>query len=273
MTSRIEDYALIGDCETAASVGRDGSIDWLCWPRFDSSACFAALLGADENGRWLIAPEAPATRITRRYREGTLILETDFETADGLVSIVDFMPPRESVSDLVRIVIGRRGTVSMRMEFIVRFGYGVQVPWVSRLEDGSLRAIAGPDMTLLRTRAPLRGEGLKTVAQFNVSAGESIPFVLTYCASHLAVPAAVDGDAALRDTETFWQEWSSRGRHEGAWSEAMKRSLITLKARCYQPTGGIVAAPTTSLHEQLGVVRNWDYRYCWLRDATFTLLA
>jgi GH15 family glucan-1,4-alpha-glucosidase len=271
MASRIEDYALLGDCETAALVSRAGSIDWLCWPRFDSDACFAALLGTPEHGRWLLAPADPAARVTRRYRGDTLILETDFETADGAVTVVDLMPPRGHASDIVRIVVGRRGQIAMHTELVIRFGYGCAVPWVSRLDDGSLRAVAGPDMLVLRTGVPLHGRNRTTVGEFRVSAGERVPFVLTYAPSYKALPDSVDAEAALRQTEVFWQDWIGRCNYQGRWSDAVRRSLITLKALTYRPTGGIVAAPTTSLPEQLGGVRNWDYRYCWLRDATFTL--
>ena len=273
MQSRIEDYALIGDCETAALVSRTGSIDWLCWPRFDSSACFAALLGEREHGRWQIAPRAPEPKVTRRYREHTLILETDFETPEGAVTVVDFMPLRGHASDLARIVIGRRGKVEMHMELILRFYYGAFVPWVTRLDDGRLRAIAGPDMVVLDTEVPTRGVGLTTVADFAVSAGDFVPFVLTYSPSHLPPHQPVNARKALNDTEKYWKEWSAKGKYQGEWAEAVNRSLITLKALTYQPTGGIVAAPTTSLPELLGGRRNWDYRYCWLRDATFSLLA
>jgi GH15 family glucan-1,4-alpha-glucosidase len=269
----IEDYALIGDCETAALVGRDGSIDWLCWPRFDSGACFAALLGGPEHGRWLLAPQGGEATVARRYLPGTLVLETEFATSDGTVAVLDFMPPRTSVSDLVRMVVGRRGRVAMRTELVLRFDHGSAVPWVSRLEDGALRAIAGPDMALLRTAVPLRGEGLTTRGEFTVAEGETVPFTLTYAPSHQAAPGAIDPNTALTDTEAFWREWSGRCAAAGPWSEAVRRSLITLKALTYSPTGGIVAAPTTSLPERLGGQRNWDYRFCWLRDATLTLLA
>jgi GH15 family glucan-1,4-alpha-glucosidase len=272
MPARIEDYALLGDCETAALVSRDGSVDWLCWPRFDSGACFAALLGGPEHGRWRIAPADASARIRRRYRENTLILETEFDAADGSVTLIDFMPLRGSNSDLVRMVIGRRGRVTMKTELIIRFDYGSTVPWVTQLDDGSLRAIAGPDMLLLRTDVPLRGEGLTTVGEFAVGAGETATFVLTYAPSHSPPPAPVDPKLALADTEAFWREWAGRCRYAGEWSDAVIRSLVTLKALTYRPTGGIVAAPTTSLPEQLGGSRNWDYRCCWLRDATLTLL-
>ncbi|WP_298254373.1 glycoside hydrolase family 15 protein [Bradyrhizobium sp.] len=271
--SRIEDYGLIGDCETAALVGRDGSIDWLCWPAFDSEACFAALLGSRENGRWLIAPQQEATQSSRRYRDNTLILETRFETSDGVVAIIDFMPPREKASDVVRLVCGIRGTVKMRMELVIRFGTGADVPWVKRTGDGTLLAICGPDMTVLRTPVELRGKDMTTVADFEVSEGKTIPFVFTYGASHLPPPDPIDPAQALQDTEDFWLDWCSRCTYDGDCRELVMRSLMTLKALTYGPTGGIVAAPTTSLPEKLGGSKNWDYRYCWLRDATFTLLA
>jgi GH15 family glucan-1,4-alpha-glucosidase len=273
MASRIEDYALIGDCHTGALVGRDGSIDWLCWPRFDSEACFAALLGNHEHGRWLIAPQSRAARVSRHYRDRTLILETDFETAQGAVTVIDFMPVRESTCHLVRVVVGRRGRVPMRMELVLRFNYGASVPWVSRLPDGALRAIAGPDMTVLTTSAPLQGEGLTTVSRFTVGAGEMIPFVLSYGSSYSPIEPPGDVSAMLEGTEAFWRQWTNRCSYTGQWSDAVLRSLITLKALTYAPTGGIVAAPTTSLPERLGGVRNWDYRICWLRDATIVLLA
>jgi GH15 family glucan-1,4-alpha-glucosidase len=274
MAQRIEDYALIGDCETAALVGLDGSIDWLCWPRFDSDACFANLLGGPEHGRWSLAPADPAARATRRYRGDTLVLETRFETAEGAVSILDFMPPRSGHSNLVRLVRGERGRVAMRTALAVRFGYGARIPWVHRQEDGTLRAIAGADQAVLRTPVPLRGEGLETVGEFTIGEGETVPFTLTYAPSHLPPPDPADPAAALEATERFWTEWSSRARlEEGKWRGAVLRSLITLKALTYAPTGGIVAAPTTSLPETLGGIRNWDYRFCWLRDATLSLLA
>jgi GH15 family glucan-1,4-alpha-glucosidase len=273
MALQIEDYAIIGDCKTAALVGRDGSIDWLCWPRFDSAACFAALLGTPEHGRWLIAATDPATRVTRHYRDDTLILETDFQTSSGAVTVIDFMPLREGSHDLVRIVIGRRGQLAMKCELVLRFDYGAMVPWVTRLEDGTLQAIAGPDMTVLRTPIELRGENFRTVGDFIVAEGQTIPFVLSYGLSHHAPPEPIDPIAALSDTEVFWHNWSANCTEMGEWSGLVRRSLITLKALTYRPTGGIVAAPTTSLPEQLGGARNWDYRYCWLRDATFALLS
>jgi GH15 family glucan-1,4-alpha-glucosidase len=272
MPSRIEDYALIGDCLSCALVGRDGSIDWLCWPRFDSGACFAALLGKPEHGRWQIAPAGEVRSARRRYRGDTLILETDFEVDDGAVTVIDFMPPRGEAPDIVRIVEGRRGTVPMRLELIIRFDYGSIVPWVRRIEHG-ISAIAGPDMLRPITPVELRGKDLTTVAEFTVAEGERIPFVLTWYPSHHSEPAYVEAELALEDTESWWREWSARCTYRGPWREAVLRSLITLKAMTYAPTGGIVAGPTTSLPEQLGGVRNWDYRYCWLRDANFTLFA
>ncbi|MCG2630538.1 glycoside hydrolase family 15 protein [Bradyrhizobium sp. WYCCWR 13023] len=272
MSQKIENYALIGDCETAALVGRNGSIDWLCWPAFDSDACFAAILGTHKNGRWLVAPSEDVTSISRRYLGNTLILETRFETGSGTVALVDFMPPRGKASDIVRLVRGVKGTVKMRMELVIRFGFGVDIPWVRRI-DHSLLAVAGQDMTVLRTPVETRGEDLTTVSDFEVRAGETVPFVLTYGPSHLDPPESIDPDIALRETEKFWKEWSSRSTHDGEYRDLIMRSLITLKALTFGPTGGIVAAPTTSLPEKLGGARNWDYRFCWLRDATFTLLA
>ena len=271
MSTRIEDYALIGDCRTAALIGRDGSIDWLCWPRFDSDACFAALLGSRDHGRWLIAPRGDA-KITRRYRPNTLVLETHFETADGAATLVDFMPQRRDHSTIVRFVIGARGRVAMHTELILRFGYGAIVPWVTRVETGALRAIAGPDMVVLNTPVHLRGKDLTSVAEFTVNPGDTIPFCLTYLRSHQPLPDPVDAMGALAETENFWREWSAKCRPAARWSEAVRRSMITLKALTFAPTGGIVAAPTASLPEHIGGVRNWDYRYCWLRDATLTLL-
>jgi GH15 family glucan-1,4-alpha-glucosidase len=270
---KIEDYGLIGDCETAALVGRDGSIDWLCWPAFDSDACFAALLGTPKQGRWRIASTEKITQSSRRYWDNTLILETRFETADGTVALIDFMPPRGYASDIVRLVRGVSGRVRLRMELVIRFGFGADIPWVKRTEDGALLGICGPDMTVLRTPVETRGEDMTTVADFEVSAGETIPFVLTYGSSHLPVPEPIDSAQALRDTEDFWTEWCGRCTYEGEYRDLVMRSLLTLKALTYAPTGGIVAAPTTSLPEKLGGARNWDYRFCWLRDATFTLLA
>jgi len=268
----IEDYALIGDCQTAALVGCNGSIDWLCFPRFDSGACFAALLGNEEHGRWLLTPASKIHRTERRYREGTLIIETDYETDDGAVTVVDCMPPRSHEPDLVRLVVGSRGQVRVQMQLIIRFDYGSIVPWVRRTEAG-LRAVAGPDTVDLATAVPLRGENFRTEAEFTVSEGQRVPFVLSWHPSHEPAPAAIDAEETISQTERWWKEWSSHCTYDGLWKEAVLRSLITLKALTYAPTGGIVAAPTTSLPEQIGGVRNWDYRYCWVRDATFTLYA
>ncbi len=273
MSGRIEDYGLIGDGQTAALVGRDGSIDWLCWPVFDSDACFAALLGTHRNGRWLITPAEEVIKTSRRYWDNTLILETRFETANGVVALIDFMPPRGEASDVVRLVRGVAGTVKLQMQLVIRFDFGIDIPWVRRTEDGSLLAIAGQDMTVLRTPVETRGEDLTTVADFEVSAGETVPFVLTYGPSHRPLPKPIDPAQALQDTQDFWAEWSSHCTYVGEQRELVMRSLITLKALIYEPTGGIVAAPTASLPEKLGGMRNWDYRFCWLRDATFTLLA
>ena len=272
MALRIEDYAIIGDCKSAALVGSDGSIDWLCWPRFDSAACFAALLGTPENGRWLIAPALAPLGMKRRYRPGTLVLETEFKTESGRAVILDFMPPADG-AELVRIVVGRSGRVDFRTEFVARFDYGSTVPWISRLYDGAISAVAGPERLVLRSSVALSGEDLKTLGDFTVEEGQSAAFVLSYGASYHGPPSAIDPFESLERTETFWRAWSDRCPDVGPWTEAVKRSLITLKALTYAPTGGIVAAATTSLPEQLGGVRNWDYRYCWLRDATFTILA
>jgi GH15 family glucan-1,4-alpha-glucosidase len=273
VSSKIEDYGLIGDCETAALVGRDGSIDWLCWPAFDSEACFAALLGSPGNGRWLIAPAEDVTQTSPRYWDNTLILETRFETANGIVAVIDFMPPRGGASDIVRLVRGVSGKVKLRMELVIRFGFGEDIPWVRHTEDGALLAICGQDMTVLRTPVETRGKEMTTVAGFEVNEGETVPFVLTYGPSHLPLPRPIDPAQALQDTEDFWTGWCSQCTYQGENRDLVLRSLITLKALTYAPTGGIVAAPTTSLPEKLGGSRNWDYRFCWLRDATFTLLA
>ena len=271
---KIEDYALIGDCQTAALVGRDGSIDWLCWPRFDSGACFAALLGTPENGFWRISPLGAPHATRRSYRPDSLILETEFETAEGAVTLIDFMPVRTSQSDLVRIVVGRRGRVAMESEGVLRFDYGASVPWVTLSADRKLlRAVAGPDMAVLCAPVPLENRHRKTCARFEVNAGETYAFVLTHTASHLDVLEKVDPHKVLGETEAFWREWCTHCKVGGEWRGAVRRSLITLKALTFAPTGGIVAAPTTSLPEKIGGVRNWDYRYCWLRDATLTLLA
>ncbi|UQU62635.1 glycoside hydrolase family 15 protein [Couchioplanes caeruleus] len=272
MPGRIEDYALIGDLQSAALVGRDGSIDWLCLPRFDSAACFAALLGDDGAGHWRIAPAGAGAATSRRYHDDTLVLESEWHTADGVVRVIDFMPPRGEAPDVVRIVEGVSGEVPMRMDLILRFDYGRVVPWVRR-QGADLGAVAGPDAMWLRTEARVRGEDRTTVADFTVRAGQRVPFVLTYQASHLPRPAPVDAARALTQTRRYWREWIGRSDYDGRWPEAVRRSLILLKALTYAPTGGIVAAATTSLPEQIGGPRNWDYRYCWLRDATFTLQA
>jgi GH15 family glucan-1,4-alpha-glucosidase len=268
--SRIEDYALIGDCQTAALVGRDGSIDWLCFPRFDSGACFAALLGGPEHGCWELAPAVPPRAVRRRYRGDTLVLETEYEVEGGAVTVVDCMPPRSGVPDVVRLVVGTRGRVPMRMRLVIRFDYGSIVPWVRRTERG-IRAIAGPDTLLLTTDVGVRGEDLTTVADFTVAEGERVSFDLTWYPSHERAPAGRDAEKAVRETVEWWERWAARCTYAGPWREAVVRSLVTLKAMTYAPTGGIVAAPTTSLPEQVGGVRNWDYRFCWVRDATFTL--
>jgi GH15 family glucan-1,4-alpha-glucosidase len=268
----IEDYALIGDCNTAALVGRDGSIDWLCLPRFDSGACFAALLGGPGHGRWLIAPAAEVHGVRRKYRDGTLILETEFETNEGAVRIIDCMPLSNERWDVLRIVEGLSGRVAMRMELIIRFDYGSIVPWVQRSGD-TLLATAGPDTLELHTEVAVHGENMKTAAEFSVTKGQRTPFAINYRPSHEATQQAIDPEQTLTATENNWRKWSERCTFPGRWRDAVVRSLITLKALTYAPTGGIVAAPTTSLPEQQGGVRNWDYRYCWLRDATFTLNA
>jgi GH15 family glucan-1,4-alpha-glucosidase len=268
----IEDYALIGDNETAALVGCNGSIDWLCAPRFDSPACFAALLGDAQHGRWLIGPAIEVRQTRRAYRGETLVLETEFETAAGTVRLIDCMTRRDH-PDLIRIVEGVRGRVPMRMQLVIRFDYGRVVPWVRKLTDRRLAAIAGPDALCLDAGVDTHGEDLTTVAEFEVAAGERVPFVLAWHASHLSPPEALDAEQGLAETEARWREWSGRCTFQGPWREAVVRSLITLKALAYTPTGGIVAAPTTSLPEQLGGVRNWDYRFCWVRDATFSLYA
>ncbi len=270
----IEDYALIGDCITAALVSKSGSIDWLCWPRFDGNACFAALLGQPEHGRWQLAPASADYKVTRAYRDTSCVLDTVFETDEGSVVVTDFMPFSRRDSSIVRIVEGRRGRVAMTMSLALRFDYGVSIPWVTRLEDGTgVRAIVGPDMVVLRTPVQLRGEDMTTRADFAVGAGERVFFVLTHGPSHLEIPAPLDPEVTLRETEAAWEKWINRSTYNGRYPEAVRRSLIVLKALTYAPTAGIVAAPTTSLPEMLGGERNWDYRFCWLRDATLTLLA
>jgi GH15 family glucan-1,4-alpha-glucosidase len=274
MAGRIEDYAIVGDMQSVALISTDGSVDWLCLPRFDSEACFAALLGTGHHGQWRIAPGTGAARATRRYAGDTLILETDWETPDGAVRVTDFMPPRENDEPpvLVRIVTGVRGTVDMNVTLRVRFGYGSIVPWLTQIKDG-IRASAGPDAIWLRTPVPMTGRDLAHIATFSVAEGESVPFVLTYLPSHKEEPAHLDAFQSLDQTRRFWSGWVSRCTYQGDYRDAVIRSLITLKALTYQPTGGIVAAGTTSLPEDIGGVRNWDYRYCWLRDATITLEA
>jgi GH15 family glucan-1,4-alpha-glucosidase len=273
MPGRLEDYALIGDCETAALVDRNGSIDWLCWPDFSSEACFASLLGTEDNGYWKVSPCNGEWKTTaRRYRDHTLILETTFEHAEGSIRLIDFMPARERFSDVVRIIEGIRGKLDIRMELALRFDYGRTVPWVTRIDNG-VRAIAGPHLAVLHASVPVHGEDLKTVADFTVSRGDRIWFTLTYGGSHLPDPEPIDARQALKDTEQFWHRWSSRLKFQGKYRDAVERSLMALKAMTFRPTGGVVAAVTTSLPEGLGGVRNWDYRYCWLRDTTFTLLA
>ena len=273
MSAPIEDYGMIGDCETVALVSRGGSIDWLCWPRFDSSACFAALLGTPEHGRWLLAPASALKRTSRQYRAHTLILETRFETADGDVTVIDFMPPRSGHSDLIRIVRGERGQVRMRMELAVRFDYGLSVPWISRIGDGLLHAVAGPDLIVINAGTALTHSDGTVQADFSIRGGETVSFGIMQAPSHLPAALPVNPAAALAQTERFWLEWVSHCTYQGPAPDAVERSLIVLKALTYAPTGGIVAAPTTSLPEEIGGERNYDYRYCWLRDATFTLLA
>ncbi|MDH6625314.1 GH15 family glucan-1,4-alpha-glucosidase [Streptomyces sp. LBL] len=273
MHPRIEDYALIGDEQTAALVGRDGSVDWLCLPRFDSPACFAKLLGDQENGHWRIAPkgaEGPCTR--RAYRPGTLVLDTEWETAEGSVRVTDLMPQRDLAPDLVRVVEGLGGRVTVRSTLRLRFDYGAVMPWMRR-SDGHRVAVAGPDSTWLRSEpaVPTWGEGFGTHSQFTVAAGEKVAFVLTWHPSHQPRPPLVDPYEALETSVADWRAWASRCRYDGPHRDAVVRSLITLKALTYAPTGGIVAAATTSLPEEPGGVRNWDYRYCWLRDSTLTL--
>ena len=272
MPCLIEDYALIGDCMTAALVSREGSIDWLCLPHFDSGACFAALLGKPDNGYWRIAPTEPVRHVRRKYRGDTLVLETEFETESGRFALIDFMPPRGQAPDVVRIVEGRGGSVPVRMELVIRFDYGSVVPWV-RHEDGGIVAVAGPEMAHLSGDVPTHGEDFRTVADFTIEAGRRVSFVFTWHPSHKPVPRPLVADDELVATERWWRDWSDKCNYQGPWKGAVLRSLITLKALTFAPTGGIVAAPTTSLPEQPGGVRNWDYRFCWIRDATFTLLA
>jgi GH15 family glucan-1,4-alpha-glucosidase len=273
MAERIDDYALVGDLQTAALVGRSGSVDWLPFPRFDSSSCFGALLGGREHGRWLMAPVSGGPATDRRYRDGTLVLESEWRTRDGCVRVIDFMPQRETMPDIVRIVEGVEGAVQMRTELVIRLDYGSVVPWVRRLDARSLLAVGGPDGLLLRTPVDLQPEGMTHTATFTVRAGDRVPFTLTWFPSHDRLPNVVDPERALADTERLWRKWLSGCEYDGGHVDAVHRSLIVLKALTYAPTGGIVAAPTTSLPELIGGERNWDYRYCWLRDATFTLYA
>ncbi len=261
---------MIGDCHTAALVSKLGSIDWLCLPHFDSPACFAALLGTDKNGHWSISPVEPIQSVRRRYREGTLILETEFETESGSATLLDCMSIREEAPELLRVVVGTRGQIRMKSELVIRFDYGSVVPWVRRT-DGGISAIAGPDMIRVRSDAPLRGEDMKTMSEFTVAKGQQVAFNLTWYPSHQQEPATVDVSSAIQKTEKWWREWSGRCSYQGEWRDAVVRSLITLKGLTFLPTGGIVAAPTTSLPELIGGVRNWDYRFCWVRDATLTL--
>ncbi len=270
--ARIEDYAFLSDTQTGALVSRDGSIDWLCFPRFDSGACFAALIGDESNGHWSFSPCAETKQIRRRYRPETMILETEIETGSGVVRLIDFMPPRGTNPDIVRIVEGVRGRVRMQMELIIRFDYGKVVPWVRKHHSG-LEAIAGSDALILHTPIATHGKNLTTVAEWTARKGERVPFVLTWFLSNESPPREVDAERALRQTQRFWTDWANRCAFDGEWHEPMVRSLLTLKGLTFAPTGGMVAAATTSLPEELGGVRNWDYRYCWLRDATFTLLA
>jgi GH15 family glucan-1,4-alpha-glucosidase len=270
---RIEDYGLVGDLQTAALIGRSGSVDWLCFPRFDSSSCFGSIVGTSDNGRWLIAPVGAGPADARCYRENTLILESEWSTPTGRVRVIDFMPPRQTSPDIVRIVEGLEGQVEMRTELTIRFDYGSVIPWVQRLDDDTLLALGGPDGLTLRTPVDLQPAGMSHGAHFTVRAGDRVPFVLTWFPSNETLPKPVDPELALRETESFWRKWMDGCRYDGRYREAVHTSLLTLKALTYEPTGGILAAPTTSLPEQVGGVRNWDYRYCWLRDATFTLLA
>ena len=272
MAGKIEDYAMIGDLRTAALIDRNGSIDWFCCPRFDSAACFAALLGTTENGRWLIAAHEKA-KITRSYHDGSMVLETRHETEDGTVAVIDYMPIHSEHSSIVRLVKGIEGKVRMHTDLAIRFDYGVSVPWVSRADDETLLAVAGPNLLTLRTPVNIHGKDMRSTADFTVHEGETVAFVLTYSPSHLPPPQPVDITETLTATQGYWREWSSRCKTEGKHADIVKRSLMVLKALSYHPTGGIVAAATTSLPELLGGPRNWDYRYCWLRDATFTLLA
>jgi GH15 family glucan-1,4-alpha-glucosidase len=268
--TRIDDYAMLGDLHTAALVSRSGAVDWMCVPRFDSHSVFAALLGDDEDGTWRVAPAGADECTRRRYREDSLILETEWETASGAVRVIDFMPPRGAAPDIVRIVEGLAGSVDMMSDLRIRFDYGRTVPWVRRIDD-ALYAVAGPDSLTLRSPLRHHGRGFASVAEFRVAAGDRVPFVLTWHPSYEPRPEPVDAEQALDDTVQMWAEWISHCTYKGEWHEAVHGSLVVLKALTYAPTGGMVAAPTTSLPEMPGGVRNWDYRYCWLRDTTFTL--
>ncbi|MEO8741542.1 MAG: glycoside hydrolase family 15 protein, partial [Casimicrobiaceae bacterium] len=272
MSSPIEDYGLIGNTRTAALVGKDGSIDWMCVPRFDSGACFAALLGEPQHGRWRLAPAVHVSAVRRAYRRDTLVLETEFETPDGTVRVIDCMPVWDDRTDVVRMVVGLRGRVAMQMELVIRPGYGAITPWVRRVDD-TLLATAGPDSLELRTAVETEGRGFTTVAQFTVEAGQQVPFVLSWFSSHEAAPLPLDAHASICATERYWRKWSEHCTYDGPFADDVRASLIVLKALTHAPTGGIVAAATTSLPEQIGGVRNWDYRFCWVRDATFTLYA
>ncbi len=269
---RIEDYGLIGDLHTSALIDRTGSIDWCCFPRFDSGACFAALLGTKEHGHWSLAPESSPIRTTRKYRDNTLILETIHETESGAIRVIDFMPPEAVPPSIVRIVEGMHGTVDVRSDLAIRFDFGRIVPWVRRVDHARL-AVAGPDALCLRTPMDMHGENMTTVSEFKVNAGERVPSVLTWFPSHEALPDAVDAELVLEETESYWTEWAGSCSDFGDHQDAILRSLIVLKALTFHPTGGIVAAPTTSLPEKIGGVRNWDYRFCWLRDAAMTIVA
>ena len=273
MSLKIEDYAMLGDGQTAALVGRDGSIDWLCWPRFDSAACFARILGDEDNGRWLIAPASGAVSIRRQYRDKTLILESHYETAEGAAVVIDFLPAMRPDCHLVRIVRGLRGTVRFHSELIIRPNYGVAIPWIRRTEDGSLQAVVGPDALILRSVVDFEPDGRRHCAEFTVAAGEAQEFVMSYHLPFQPVPEAIEGSRVLDDTEALWRKWTNRFERPGRYSAQVLQSMITLRALIYEPSGAIVAAPTTSLPEEIGGSRNWDYRYCWLRDATLTLFA
>ena len=273
MSLKIEDYALLGDGQTAALVGRDGSIDWLCWPRFDSAACFARILGNEDNGRWMIAPADAAATCRRSYRDKTLILESHYETAEGAAVVIDFLPAMRPDCHLVRIVRGLRGTMRFTSELIIRPNYGVAIPWIRRTEDGILHAVVGPDAFALRSVVEFLPNGRKHCADFTIAAGEAQDFVMSYHLPFQPVPEAIEGSRVLEDTQARWGGWTSRFSRSSRYSAQILQSMITLRALIYEPSGAIVAAPTTSLPEEIGGPRNWDYRYCWLRDATLTLFA